>query len=292
MEHLVFTFVGMVLGVSLACLVTLCGKKSKNAQIVTLLDTDLRQMIGQYASDNFAQEKQAMLRSILDLADVEVGEIMVHRRDVLMIDADLPEKEIIALALDSPYTRVPLFRQSIDNIVGILHSKLLLKELSSCGGDESQIEIGNTLIKPWFVPETTSLFDQLQEFRRRREHFAIVVDEYGLFKGILTLEDILEEIVGDIEDEYDAVLNGVRPQADGTYLVEGKTTIRDLNREFGWGLPDDSYATVAGLVLFESQKVPRVGQKFSFYGFRFDIVRRQRNQITLVRVTPPAESEL
>jgi Mg2+/Co2+ transporter CorB len=147
------------------------------------------------------------------------------------------------------------------------------------------------MMKPRFIPESTHLYDQLQNFREKKEHFGVVIDEYGAFMGIVTLEDILEEIVGEIDDEHDQSVQGVRKLANGVLMAEGTVTIRDLNREYDWSLPDEDYATVAGLILHESQMIPDVGQSFMFHGFRFDIVRRQRNQITRIRVTPPAPQE-
>lgn len=241
-----------------------------------------------HGEDQETNEERAMLRSILDLPDVEVEDIMMHRRDVMMMDADQAPADVIAQVLDSPYTRLPLWRDHQENIVGVLHTKLLLKEWHKCGGDMDKIDLKSATLDPWFIPETTTLFDQLQEFRTRREHFALVVDEYGAFMGIVTLEDILEEIVGDIDDEYDVAVKGVRPQPDGTHMIDGKVTIRDLNREFEWGLPDNEYSTLAGLILYETQTIPAVGQTFILFDFRFEIVRKQRNQITLIRVTPPA----
>ena len=237
--------------------------------------------------DEETSEERAMLRSILDLPDVSVEDIMTHRKNVMMIDADQSPSNIIAEVLDSPYTRLPLWRDKPDNIIGILHTKLLLKEWHKCNGDMTKIKIENATLNPWFVPETTTLYHQLQEFRAKREHFAVVVDEYGAFMGVVTLEDILEEIVGQIDDEYDISVKGVRPQPDGSYIIDGKVTIRDLNREFEWRLPDDEYATLAGLLLFEAQRIPSIGQTFIFHGFRFEVLRKQRNQITQVRVIPP-----
>ncbi len=234
-------------------------------------------------------DQRAMLRSILDLAEVDVEEIMTHRRNVSMIDSDNPPETIIAQVLDSPYTRLPVYKGEQDNIIGVIHAKWLLRELKDQGGEMNRIEIDKVAAEPWFIPDTTSLYDQLQAFRRRREHFALVVDEYGSFMGIVTLEDILEEIVGDIDDEHDIAVAGVRKMPGGSYLIDGTVTIRDLNREFDWELPDDDYSTVAGLVLYESQRIPETGQSFTFFGYRFDIVRRQRNQITLMRVTPPKD---
>jgi Mg2+/Co2+ transporter CorB len=233
------------------------------------------------------QEKRAMLRSILDLEDVNVEQIMVHRKNVRMINIDLPVARLVDEVLHSTFTRLPVWKESPDNIVGVVHTKLLLQEMRRCGGDVSLIDIGRAILEPWFIPESTTLFDQLQAFRRRREHFAIMVDEYGALMGVVTLEDILEEIVGQIDDEHHMVVAGVRPQPDGSYIVEGKVTIRDLKREMDWNIPDDGYSTVAGLLLFESQRIPSVGQTFVYHGFRFDVLKKQRNQITSVRVTPP-----
>jgi len=238
------------------------------------------------------RQERAMLRSVLDLGEVQVGEITVHRKNVATIDADLPPDEIVAQVMDSPYTRIPLWRGEPDNVVGVLHAKALLRELRARGQDLGGLDVVSLASDPWFVPEQTLLVDQLEAFRRRREHFALVVDEYGSLLGVVTLEDILEEIVGEIDDEHDETVTGVTPRADGSYLIDGAVTIRDLNREFEWGLPDEEAATVAGLILHEARRIPEVGQSFRFHGLRFEIVRRHRHQITSVRVTPPPpESE-
>jgi Mg2+/Co2+ transporter CorB len=237
-----------------------------------------------------AQER-AMLRSILDLADVEVGEIMTHRRNVAMLDAGEPPTKIVDAALRSPYTRLPLWRDDPDNVIGTVHAKDLLREVSRLGSDLSSLDVAGLATKPWFIPDTTTLLEQLQAFRRRREHFALVVDEYGSLMGVVTLEDILEEIVGEIADEHDLVVRGIRPQADGSLVMNGNVTIRDLNRQFDWRLPDAEAATIAGLVIWESRQIPAVGQAFEYYGFRFEILRRQRNQITLLRVTPSGQAQ-
>ena len=232
------------------------------------------------------RHERQMLHSILELDEVEVGEVMTHRRNVTMIDADLPTEEILEIVFDSPYTRLPLYRSNADDIIGVLHVKVLLREVVARGGDTREIDIEGLSGQPWFIPESTTLLDQLLAFRERREHFAIVVDEYGAFMGIVTLEDILEEIVGEIDDEHDKIVRGVRPQPDGSYIVDGTVTIRDLNREFEWSLPDEKASTVAGLVLFESRLIPEPGQVFNFHGFRIEILRRQRNQIVSLRLTP------
>ncbi|MGQ9365615.1 HlyC/CorC family transporter [Azospirillum sp. ST 5-10] len=239
--------------------------------------------------DEGTRHERAMLRSILDLAEVEVSEIMTHRRNVVMIDASQPPARIADEVLASPFTRLPLWKDETDNIVGVLHAKALLREVRARGANLDDLDVALIAARPWFIPDTTTLFDQLQAFRQRREHFALVVDEYGSLMGVVTLEDILEEIVGDISDELDAQVAGVRPQPNGAYIVDGWVTLRDLNRQFEWRLPDDKASTIAGLVLNEARRIPEVGQVFTFYGFRFEILRRQRHQITVLRVVPPPE---
>jgi Mg2+/Co2+ transporter CorB len=238
--------------------------------------------------DEEVQRQRVMLRSILDLADVGVGEVMIHRKNVLALDASQPPELIIDQVYSSPYSRIPLWRDQPDNIVGLINAKWLLRELKAVDNNPAKIDLQMISSDPWFVPDSTSLYEQLQAFRERGEHFAFVVDEYGSYMGVVTLEDILEEIVGDISDEHDVHVPGLRKQPNGTFLITGSVTIRDLHRELEWSdLPDEEYSTVAGLIIHESRRVPDVGQSFTFYGYRFDIIRRHRNQITLVRVTPP-----
>lgn len=228
-----------------------------------------------------------MLGSILDLSDVEVREVMIHRRDMLMIDASLPSSQIVEQVLESPYTRIPLWQDERENIIGILHAKDVLRAVHGHEGDLDTLDLQLITTEPWFVPETTTLREQLNEFRNRRSHFAVVVDEYGTLMGLVTLEDILEEIVGDIQDEHDLAVQGIIPQPDGHVNVRGSVTIRDLNRHFDWMLPDDEAATLAGLLINEARIIPSPGQQFSFYGFKFLVLRRVRNQITLISVLPP-----
>ncbi|MCC7016098.1 MAG: HlyC/CorC family transporter [Rhodospirillales bacterium] len=240
------------------------------------------------------RHERAMLHGVLDLSELQLGEAMVHRSRVVAFDAEEPAEAIFEQVLASPHSRFPLWRENPDNIIGVLHTKDLFRAVRAAGGNVKGIDVAQLAAKPWFVPETTPLLDQLRAFRERREQFAVVVDEYGSLMGIVTLADILAEIVGDIPDTRDTagqaeLLPGVRPQADGSYLVQGAVTIRDLNRELDWGLPDEAATTLAGLVLHDSRRIPEVGQAFIFHGFRFEILRRQRHQITLVRVTPPAD---
>ena len=235
------------------------------------------------------QQERVMLRSILDLADVDVSEVMHHRQDIVMIDADLPPSQVVTQVVRSPYTRIPLYRGQVDNIVGVLHAKALLRQVQTHSRDLDRINIDSEATTPWFIPESTSLLDQLQAFRQRREHFALVVDEYGSLMGVVTLEDILEEIVGDISDEHDEVPLGVRAQSDGAYLVDGRVTIRDLNRRFEWRLPDDNAATIAGLVIQIGRVIPNEGQIFMLNEFRFEVISRRRNRLALIRIKPPMD---
>ena len=235
------------------------------------------------------RHEREMLRSILDLGDVWVEEIMVHRKEVVAIDIDQPPAKIVEEVLASSFTRLPLWREDPDNIVAVLHAKALLRAVQAAGTELDKLDVAEIASPPWFIPETTDLFSQLQAFRRRHEHFAIVVDEYGEMLGIVTLEDILEEIVGDIADEHDDEIEGVQQQRDGSLIVEGKVTLRDLNRRFEWRLPDEEASTIAGLILHETRCIPDAGQVFRLHDFTFEILGRRRNQITSIRISAGEE---
>ena len=232
-------------------------------------------------------EDRAMFRGVLDLKERDVSQIMVHRKNISMLDADLPPAALIEQALEIGHTRIPLYRGNPDEIVGILHARDLMQALARSGGHVDQIGIEAVMREAWFIPETTNLKDQLNAFLKRQSHFALVVDEYGALMGLVTLEDILEEIVGEIEDEHDAALSGVRRQPDGSVAVDGAVPVRDLNRALDWDLPEDEAVTVAGLVIHEAQMIPDPGQTFIFHGHRFTVLRKQRNQITALRVSAP-----
>ena len=232
------------------------------------------------------KDERDMLGGLLDLNELEVSDIMVHRTKMASLNADEPPEKIVREVLASPFTRLPLWRERPDNIVGVLHAKDLLRELQALGNDVSRLDIEKIALDAWFVPDVTTLSDQLKAFRRRKQHFALVVDEYGEVMGLVPLEDILEEIVGDISDEHDRAFTGARRNPDGSVSVEGSVAIRDLNRAMGWHLPDEEATTVAGLVIHEARIIPEPGQAFLFHGFRFQVMRKQRNRITLVRMTP------
>jgi Mg2+/Co2+ transporter CorB len=233
-----------------------------------------------------ARDERDMFGGLLELSELEVSDVMVHRTNMRAIDADLPALDLVREVLASPYTRMPLWRDEPDNIIGVLHAKDLLRALAAAGGDASKLNIADIALEAWFVPDTTSVRDQLQAFLRRKTHFALVVDEYGVVLGLITLEDILEEIVGDIRDEHDVAMQGVRPQPDGSVIVEGAAPIRDLNRAMGWSLPDEEATTIAGLVIHEARAIPESRQVFVFHGFRFEVLRKNRNRIAVLRIAP------
>src|SRR6266481_2721835 len=215
-----------------------------------------------------------MFGGLLDLRELQVSDVMVHRTEMVMINADLPPEELVREVLATEYTRIPLWREKPENIIGVLHAKDLLRAIRAAEGDTSKIDVSTIALPPWFVPEMRPVSEQLKAFRRRKTHFALVVDEYGEVEGMVTLEDILEEIVGDISDEHDVVVAG------------GSVPIRDRNRAMDWHLPDEEATTIAGLVIHEARSIPERGQSFTFHGFRFRVLRRERNRITALRIVP------
>ncbi len=222
---------------------------------------------------------------VLELDELTVEEVMVHRKNIVMVDIGLAPDQILKEVLASGHTRLPVWVDDQDNVIGVLHAKDMLQALSKVGGDINAVNLKKIMRDPWFVPETTSVVKQLRAFQQKREHFAIAVDEYGSLMGVITLEDILEEIVGDIQDEYDEELEGLTRHSNGSISVRGDIPIRDLNRAMDWKLPDEEAVTIAGLVIHESQTIPEEKQTFSYYGYRFEIESRERNQIKLLKVT-------
>jgi Mg2+/Co2+ transporter CorB len=240
-----------------------------------------------------AAESRAMLHSVLDLSDVSVEEIMIHRRDIKMINLDDEIGTIMQQIIESHHTRLPIWQGNPDQVLGILHTKDFLRLIKAKGEKElDRQELIKSTKTAWFIPETATLFEQLQAFRRRREHMALVVDEYGTLQGLVTLEDIIEEIVGSIEDEHDIQVAGIWQSKSGEIYSTGSTTIRDLNRKFDWDLPDEEASTIAGLVMHEAQTIPAMGQVFNIKEYRIKVLRRVRNQISLVKIVPPTRGEL
>ena len=237
---------------------------------------------------DIVKKDRDMLGGLLDLKNLQVSDVMVHRTKMIVVNSGESMPEIVAHVLNSGKTRLPVWRDDPDNIIGIVHAKSLFQSLQNHGGDPAKVKLAEIMTDPWFVPDTRALPDQLNAFLRRKSHFAVVVDEYGELQGLITLEDIIEEIVGDIKDEFDAVSNGVRKQKDGTFLVDGAVPLRDLNRALDWDLPDDEATTLAGLVIHEAQMIPETGQAFNFHGFRFEILKKRKQQITVIKVAQSA----
>ena len=244
-----------------------------------------------HAEGGVQKDDRDRLLGALDLRHRQVDEIMLHRSDIELVDANADPQEILSQCLRSPYTRLPLYRDDPDNIVGVIHAKDLLRAVDklvrgAAGGlgNLASFNIMDVAMEPYFIPNSTSLDDQMREFLKRKSHFALVVDEYGSLQGLITLEDILEEIVGEISDEHDVEEQTIDRQPDGSVIVEGTMTIRDINRLCEWNLPDDEANTVAGLVIHEAQSIPVKGQVFTFHGFRFEVLERDRNRLAMLRL--------
>ncbi len=247
---------------------------------------ELRGMIRLHAgNESRGKERGKMMSSMLDMDEVTIEAVMTHRGAVTMIDSKEDPELIFKVVGESPFTRIPIYSGNPDNIIGILHAKELFRNLRRRNFKNiNSINLSELMIQPYFAPETTLLLDQLEIFKTRREHFAVVVDEYGDFRGIVTLEDILEEIVGEIDDETDLKVKGLKPQPDGSFIVDGSVTIRDINRSLGWSLPDQNANTIAGLVLHESKTIPEPGQEFRFFDIRFRILQKKSNFISQLRL--------
>ncbi|MEP6343945.1 MAG: HlyC/CorC family transporter [Maricaulaceae bacterium] len=238
-----------------------------------------------------AKRARDQIIGVLELDELTVEEVMIHRKNLAMVDADSEPEQIIKEVLASGHTRLPLWKGDLDNVIGVLHAKDILKALSRTDVDIKSLNMKRIAREPWFVPETTSVAQQLRAFQQKREHFALVVDEYGALMGVLTLEDIIEEIVGDIQDEHDTDIEGLSRLANGSVIARGDIPVRDLNRAMDWSMPDEEAVTLAGLVIHEAQTIPDVGQTFSFYGYRFEILERVRNQIVKLKVTHSFEPD-
>ena len=249
-------------------------------------EDELRGAIDLHAKSEGTTQEKDMLQGILDLDDLQVNEIMTHRKDLEVVYANDPESKNIKKVLSSQFTRFPLYDKNSDKILGILNVKDVLKNLNK----KKKLDLKTIAKKPWFIPETTSVLDQLQEFKKKQRHLAFVVDEYGTLMGIITLEDIIEEIVGDIDDELDDLKhskneNGIKKTSKDNYLVNGTVNIRDLNKQIGTELPINNASTVAGLILYESRIIPKKGQVFSFFGLKFKILSKKDNQIILLKIS-------
>ena len=261
--------------------------KSNGAESQIESEEELRGAIDLHGDNSKVKQEKEMLKSILDLDDVSVDSIMIPRKNIFSLPITITYEELIIRIQNSPHSRVPIWEKNAENIIGVFYVRKLIGHVQS---KNTTFNIMDYCNKPWFIPESSSLAYQLTEFKKRKEHFAIVVDEYGEFLGIVTLEDILEEIVGDIDDELDDMkiskrIKGVKRSSKNNFLVRGNVTIRDLNRELSWRLPDKDASTIAGLILYESRTIPNMGQVFLFYGYKFEILDKKNNQITLLKIS-------
>jgi len=278
----VFLFIGTFLGYFFN------ARRQKNKCLPIEQElSDVREALSA-CQDKDAEQEKAMIQNVLDFADIQVYDVMNHRKNLFSLDISLSVKDILQKVKNCPFSRIPLYRDKPENIVGVIRVKTLFREAIDKKGKYENINIEEIMTKPWFIPDNTTLIKQLQMFRARREHFAIVVDEYGDLQGIVTLEDILEEIVGDINDESD-ISNldtmGIRKLDDNSWLVDGQVPIRDLNRKYGWTINDENAVTIAGYLLDMTQSIPEQHQKFIFEGFQFEIMKRRRNQICQIKMT-------
>ena len=265
----------------------LFGVRQQEDELVEAHD-EIRGTVNLHHSEGTVErEHRDMIGGILDLRELQIADVMIHRKNMVSVDMALPPQEVLNAVLESNHTRVPLWRDQPENIVGIIHTKDIVRAIIERG--RAGVDVAALATAPWFVPDTTTLEEQLTAFRDQRSHFALVVDEYGALQGLITLDDILDEIFGDIPDQHEEQGRpDVRRRPDGSFLIDGSVPIRDLNRELEWNLPDEEATTLAGLVIHEARTIPDVGQRFAFFGYQFEIMKRQRNQITALRVIPPA----
>ncbi|MFA6154986.1 HlyC/CorC family transporter [Mesorhizobium sp.] len=270
-------------------LLAMFGYELSRIEALRSSEDELRGAVDDFRRDGLmVREDRDRIGGLFDLEELEVSDIMVHRTNMRSVNADNAPEAVVREILQSPHTRMPLWKGSLDNIVGVLHAKDLLRALNDVGNDFSRIDVMKIASRPWFVPDTTTLQEQLNAFLRRKAHFAIVVDEYGEVEGLVTLEDIIEEIVGEIADEHDVDIQGVKQEADGSVVVDGTVPIRDLNRALDWNLPDEEATTIAGLVIHEAQSIPEEKQAFTFHGKRFIVMKRDKNRIARIRIRPLA----
>jgi Mg2+/Co2+ transporter CorB len=268
----------------------LCGVSGENRGIVAdeVHDEIRGTVFLRHKEGSVERESRDMISGVLDLRELTVADVMTHRKTMTTVSADLSAEEIVRSLVSSRHARVPVWRDQPENIIGVLHTKDIVRAVLGNSDAFKGVDIKLLITQPWFVPETMGLEELLDAFREKRSHFALVVDEYGVILGLVTREDILDEVFGTIPDEHASRTSaGIRQQPDGSFLIEGSTPIRDLNRTMEWNLPDEEATTIAGLVIHEARTIPEVGQRFSYYGFKFEVLRRQRNQITALRVVPP-----
>jgi putative hemolysin len=271
----------------------LLGTEPPGAEEGVHSEAELRMILGRSAEHGeIEQEEQEMLYKVFDFADKEVADVMVPRPDVVALSIELPPEEALEAAMDSPYTRYPVYRESLDDIVGILHVRELFQAVNG-SGDLKAVQLEELVRPAQIVPETKDLAALLHDFRRTKEHMAIVVDEYGAMEGIVTLEDLLEEIVGEIEDEFDLPDESVERLDDHTIRIDGTFPIDDFNEQFATELPGEDYHTVAGFVFGLLGRQPEPGDEVDHDGCKFRVLETDGSRIERIQVefVPVPEGE-
>ena len=259
-------------------------KLEKNMRVLSVEDEIRGALDLHHKEGRLYKSDKDMVTGVLDLAEVTVEDVMVHRSNMFTVNIDDDPKKILNSVINSSFTRIPVWQNNDENIIGIIHSKHLLKIMSQ-SRDITRSDMMQSLIKPLFIPETTSLKEQLKMHLNTKKKLAIVVDEYGVLMGMISLEDIMEEIVGDITDEIDEGLTSVVKNEDGTLTINGGTEIRDINRIYNWNLPEEEANTLSGLIIHESRSFPSEGQVFNYYGFIFEILEVKDNLIHKIKVS-------
>jgi putative hemolysin len=259
------------------------GLEAPGEEREALSEAELRMLLGRATEHGeIEQEEQEMLYKVFDFADKEVADVMVPRPEVVALSIDLPPEECLAAMIESPFTRYPVYRETLDDIVGVLHVRNLFSALNDRGFANVDLE---SLLRPaYIVPETKDLAALLADFRRENFHIAVVVDEYGTMAGIVTLEDLLEEIVGEIEDEFDLPDESVEQVNETTVRIGGTFPIDDFNDQFNTGLPIEDFHTVAGFVFGLIGRAPETGDMVEYDGMRFNVIEVEGSRIEKLEI--------
>ena len=252
---------------------------------------DIRNIINMHEDEGILlKDERDMLNGILDLKEMTVEKIMTHRKNIYSINIDQPEEYFKKIS-QSSFSRIPVWKESPNNILGVVHAKKLLANINESGKIDLK-NINDSTLDPWFIPETTKVKDQLNAFIDRHEKIAFVVDEYGELMGLISLEDIIEEIVGNIFDESDLSTIGIRKIGKNIFRVRGDVNIRDMNRTLDLNLNEKNSSTVAGFLIYETETFPDVGQTFKFNNILFEILNKKNNQITQLKVILPEKNKI
>jgi CBS domain containing-hemolysin-like protein len=273
-----------LLRVSSAVILRSLGLEPPGAERSVHSEAELRMLVSRSTREGeIEEEERQMIDKVFVFGDKDAADVMVARPDVAAVSADLPPEEALATVLDSPYTRYPVYGESLDDIVGVLHVRDLFTAIYERG--IAAVRLAEVLRPPYIVPETKGLAALLQEFRRTNNHFAVVVDEYGAMVGVVTLEDLLEEIVGEIEDEFDVPEEQIEQLDEDSYRVDGMFPIDEFNERFGTELPEEDFHTVAGFVFGQLGHAPEPGDDVAYDGMRFDVLEVEGNRIEKIGVT-------